>query len=130
MAQWIAALVSAAAVCVGCRDRDDDDERRPPSRVQGGAIVLDEHSRAALDLVIAAAAEADLPEVRIRYGKVTARPGDELVIASPIAGRVVRVERAIGDRVASGDEIARISRRWGRPSARRWGSRARRSRRR
>jgi cobalt-zinc-cadmium efflux system membrane fusion protein len=110
MMQRLAALVSAAVVCAGCGDRDhDDDERRPPSRVQGGAIVLDERSRAALDLVIAAAAEADLPEVRIRYGKVMARPGDELVIASPIAGRVVRVERAIGDRVATGDEIARIN---------------------
>jgi cobalt-zinc-cadmium efflux system membrane fusion protein len=110
MAQRIAVLISAAAVCVACGDRDrDDDEKRPPSRVQGGAIVLDERSRAALDLVIAAAVEADLPEVRIRYGRVVARPGDELVIASPIAGRVVRVERAIGDRIASGDEIARIS---------------------
>src|SRR5689334_17387833 len=108
MAQRIAALVSAAAVCMACGDRDDD-ERRPPSRVQGGAIVLDERSRAALDLVIAPAAEAELAEVRIRYGRVMARPGDELVIASPIAGRVVQVERTIGDRVASGDEIARIS---------------------
>src|SRR5215471_6193361 len=110
MAQRIAALVSAAAVCMGCGDRDrDDDEKRPPSRVQGGAIVLDERSRTALALVVAAAAEADLPEVRIRYGRIVARPGDEVVIASPIAGRVVQVERAIGDRIASGDEIARIS---------------------
>jgi RND family efflux transporter MFP subunit len=104
------ALAVAAAVCAGCGGRDrDEDERRPPSRVQGGAIVLDERSRAALDLAVAAATEADLPEVRIRYGKVVARPGDELRIASPIAGRVTQVERAIGDRVAAGDEIARIS---------------------
>lgn len=110
MTARITALVCVAAVCAGCGSRDrDEDERRPPSRVQGGAIVLDERSRAALDLVVAAAAEADLPEVRIRYGKVVARPGDELLIASPIAGRVTQVERAIGDRVTAGEEIARIS---------------------
>jgi multidrug efflux pump subunit AcrA (membrane-fusion protein) len=104
------ALALAAAVCAGCGGRDrDDDERRPPSRVHGGAIVLDERSRAALDLVVAAATEADLPEVRIRYGKVVARPGDELLIASPITGRVAQIERAIGDRVTTSDEIARIS---------------------
>jgi membrane fusion protein, heavy metal efflux system len=105
-----AALVVAVAACAGCGRRDrDDDERRPPPRAQGGAIVLDERRRAALDLVIAEVAEADLPAVRIRYGKVSARPGDELRIASPIAGRVTQVERAVGDPVAAGDEIARIS---------------------
>jgi RND family efflux transporter MFP subunit len=110
MTARILALALAAAICAGCGGRDrDDDERRPPSRVQGGAIVLDERSRAALDLVVAAATEADLPEVRIRYGKVVARPGDELVIASPITGRVAQVGRAIGDRVTTGDEIARIT---------------------
>jgi len=112
MTAQITTLVAIAAVLAGCgsRDRDrDDDERRAPSRVQSGAIVLDERSRAALDLIVAAAAEADLPEVRIRYGKVVARPGDALLIASPIAGRVTQVERSIGDRVTAGAEIARIS---------------------
>jgi RND family efflux transporter MFP subunit len=105
-----ALAIGSAAVCAGCGGRDrDDDERRPPSRMQGGAIVLDERSRAALDLVVAAATEADLPEVRIRYGKVVARPGDELLIAAPITGRVTQLGRAVGDRVAAGDEIARIS---------------------
>jgi multidrug efflux pump subunit AcrA (membrane-fusion protein) len=109
LAARILALGLAAAVCAGCGGRDrDDDDRRPPSRVQAGAIVLDDRSRAALDLVVAAATEADLPEVRIRYGKIVARPGDELRIASPIAGRVSQIARAIGDRVAAGDEIARI----------------------
>jgi len=110
MTAQITVLVSIAATCAGCGSRGrDDDERRAPSRMQNGAIVLDERSRAALDLVVAAAAEADLPEVRIRYGKVVARPGDELLVASPVAGRVTRVERATGDRVAAGAEIARIS---------------------
>jgi cobalt-zinc-cadmium efflux system membrane fusion protein len=106
----IAALVLVAAVCAGCSGRDrDEDERRPPARTQGRAIVLDERSRAALDLLIAPVADADLPDVRIRYGKVVARPGDELLIASPIAGRVTQVVRAVGDHVAAGDEIAKIS---------------------
>ena len=110
MTTRIPALAVAAAVCAACGGRDrDDDDRRPPSRVQGGAIVLDERSRAALDLVVAAATEADLPEIRIRYGKVVARPGDELLIASPIAGRVAQIAHAIGDHVTTRDEIARIS---------------------
>ena len=103
------ALVSIAAVGAACGDRDRDDEPRVPSRVQGGAIVLNDRSRAALDLVVAPAAEADLPEVRIRDGKVIARPGDELLIASPVAGRVTQVLRAIGDRVTAGEPIASVS---------------------
>ncbi|HEX3766366.1 MAG TPA: efflux RND transporter periplasmic adaptor subunit [Kofleriaceae bacterium] len=71
--------------------------------------MLDERSRAALDLVVAAATEAELPEVRVRYGTVVARPGDELLIASPIAGRVIQIQRAIGDHVTAGAEITRIT---------------------
>ena len=103
-------VLVAALVLVACGREKEEEERRTPSRVKGRAIVLDGRSRAALDLAVAPAAEGELPDVRIRYGRVVARPGDELVVASPLVGRVVTVGAlAIGDRVAAGAEIAKVA---------------------
>ncbi len=96
---------------MACGGHDkDDDAGRAPSRVRGNAIVLDDRSRAAIDLAIAPVVEADLPDVRIRYGKVISRAGDELVISSPMLGRVtVITPHSIGDHITAGAEIARVS---------------------
>ncbi|HEY6177408.1 MAG TPA: hypothetical protein VIX73_23285, partial [Kofleriaceae bacterium] len=65
--------------------------------------------RSALALVVSPAVEADLPDVRIRYGRVIARPGDELVVASPITGRVAWVSaHSVGDQVAARAELVRV----------------------
>ena len=104
------ALVVAIVLAVGCGRDKDEDTKRAPSRVHDRSILLDDKSRAALDLAIAPAVEGDLADVRIRYGKVIARPGDELVVASPMVGRVTQVATlAIGDRVSAGAEIAKLS---------------------
>lgn len=103
---WAAFL--ALAVCCGRGDKDDDE--KPPSRVRGHAIVIDDKSRAAIELAIAPVSEGDVPDIRIRYGRVTARTGDEVVVASPMVGRITEVASlTIGDRVAAGAEIAKIT---------------------
>ena len=107
----LATLAFASFASVACREHDKDDEdKKAPSRVHGHEIVLDDKSRAAINLAIAPATEADLPDIRLRYGKAIARPGDELVVSSPMVGRVTQLAPlAIGDHVAAGTEIARIS---------------------
>jgi|GEM_PF-4390211 len=102
------AMLAFAAACGG-RDKDDED-KKAPSRVHGREIVLDDTSRAAIDLAVAPATEADLPDIRLRYGKAISRPGDELVVSSPMVGRVTQISPiAIGDHVTAGTELARIS---------------------
>jgi len=72
-------------------------------------VVIDDRMRSALALVVSPAVEADLPDVRIRYGRVIARPGDELVVASPITGRVAWVSaHSVGDQVAARAELVRV----------------------
>ena len=104
-------LLATLAFAVACGGHDKDDEdKKAPSRVHGREIVLDDKSRAAIDLAVAPATEADLPDIRLRYGKAIARPGDELVVSSPMVGRVTQLAPiAIGDHVTTGTEIARIS---------------------
>lgn len=104
-----AGILAALTITVTCAGRDKDDDKKVPSRVHGRTIVLDDKSRAAIDLAIAPATEADLPDVRIRYGKVIPRPGDELVVASPMVGRVTQVATlAVGERITASAEIAQI----------------------
>jgi multidrug efflux pump subunit AcrA (membrane-fusion protein) len=95
--------------CAGGRDKDDD-HKRPRPRVKARAVVIDESSRAALSLEVAAAVEDDLPDVRVRYGRVIPRPGDELVITSPVTGRVTWVSaHAVGDQVAANAELVTVT---------------------
>jgi RND family efflux transporter MFP subunit len=104
------ALLASIAFVAACGRGDEDEGAKPPSRVKGHAIVLDDKSRAALDLAVSPAAEDELPDIRIRYGRVIARPGDELLVASPINGRVAEVGNVtIGERVAAGTVLARVS---------------------
>ena len=103
---WVALLVLA----VGCGRGDKEDDEKPPSRVRGHAIVIDDKSRAAIELATAQLAEGDIPDVRLRYGRVIARTGDEVVVASPMVGRITEVSAVtIGDRITAGSEIAKIS---------------------
>jgi cobalt-zinc-cadmium efflux system membrane fusion protein len=109
MTRW-SALLSSILLAAACGRGDEDEGAKPPPRVKGHAIVLDDKSRAALDLAVAPAAEGELPDIRIRYGRVIARPGDEMLVASPINGRVAEVGSVtIGDRVTAGTVLAKVS---------------------
>ena len=100
-------LLAAMLLCA-CAGRDDEDEHaRAPARTRRGAVVLDDLARKALDLEIAPAVESDLPDVRVRYGRAIARPGDERAISSPIAGRITSATTTIiGEPIGDGTVIA------------------------
>lgn len=106
----LSALLLSLALASACGRGHDDEGAKTPSRVKGHAIVVDDKSRGALDLAVAPAAEGELPDIRVRYGRVIARPGDELLVASPINGRVAEVAGVtIGDRVTAGTVLAKVS---------------------
>lgn len=106
----VAMAAVLAVICLhGCgRDRDAD-EKRPPGRMKGRAVVIDDRERAALQLAVAPAVEGELPDVRIRYGRVIPRPGDELVVTSPMVGRITQVGHTVGDRVAASAELVTLA---------------------
>jgi RND family efflux transporter MFP subunit len=103
------AVVVAAIGLHGCGHDKDADDQRPPSRMKGHAVVIDDRSRAALQLTVAPAIEDELPDVRIRYGRVIARPGDELIVTSPMVGRITEVTHSVGDRVAAKAELVKVA---------------------
>lgn len=103
-------LIFLLACAHACGERDSDEQTKTPSRVKGHAIVLDDKSRAAIDLAVAPATEGELADVRIRYGRVISRPGDEVLVASPMTGRVVELAPfTIGDRVTAGTVLMRVA---------------------
>lgn len=60
-----------------------------PNRLANdGSIVLSAKDRAALDLKVVAAPDGELPDAAVRFGKALARPGEEALVVSPIAGRI------------------------------------------
>ena len=106
-----AAVVSFLLVMSGCGSKEEDERpAAPATRVRGRAIVLKPNERAALDLAVEHAAEADLPDVRIRYGRVVTRPGDEIAVAAPFAGQITAVtSTTIGDAIVAKTSLATVT---------------------
>lgn len=107
------ALASALAMTMclqGCgRDPDTEEHQQGTPHVKGRAVVLDDRSRAALQLAVAPASDGELPDARIRYGRVIPRPGDEIAITSPMAGRITEVVHMVGDRVTAHTELVKVA---------------------
>jgi cobalt-zinc-cadmium efflux system membrane fusion protein len=104
-----ASLLLTVLAC-GCGSSEEEKEHVAPARTRGAAIVIKPEERAALDLAVTPATEGELPEVRIRYGRIITRPGDEVAVAAPFAGRITSIAKAaIGDAVETGTELATIS---------------------
>lgn len=59
-----------------------------PERVQDGVVRVSDQDAKALGLEVAAAAEGELPDLALRFGRVRPTPGDEALVVSPVTGRI------------------------------------------
>jgi RND family efflux transporter MFP subunit len=75
-----------------------------PNRVQvDGSIRLTDADRAALGLVVQQAAETELSNAQVRFGRIVSPLANEARVVSPVTGRITRPPRVqLGARVAAG----------------------------
>ncbi|AKU93147.1 efflux RND transporter periplasmic adaptor subunit [Vulgatibacter incomptus] len=108
----VAAILLVAALggasCKGDPDPGRDGEAARSQRLQpDGSVRLSASDRASLGLRVEAAALVDLPDVRLRLGRVLARPVDGISIVSPTLARVSEVSPlSIGDDLQAGAILA------------------------
>lgn len=106
---WLRACI-CILLCVGCDDgatEDVDPAKR--SRIdERGRIVLNAEERSALELDVAAAVHGTLTTSALRFGKVMARPQEDVLLVAPITGRLVAPRLALGAQVAAGDVLAAL----------------------
>ncbi len=81
-----------------------------PNRVQAdGSIRLTDADRKALGLMVQPAAEADLANSTLRFGRVISPPANEAQVVSPVTGRITRPPRVqLGSVVAAGTLLLEI----------------------
>jgi RND family efflux transporter MFP subunit len=81
-----------------------------PQRLRpDGSIQLTPEDKTALGLVVAPAADADLPESVLRFGRVLSPPTSEGQVVSPVTGRVVGAPAVqLGSAVRSGATLIEI----------------------
>jgi RND family efflux transporter MFP subunit len=97
MKRGAGAVVIAIAVSLsGCGESESAREAKAmqaatPQRLQpDGSIKLTDADRAALALLTAPAAETELPESTLRFGRVLSPPANEAQVVSSVTGRVTR----------------------------------------
>jgi RND family efflux transporter MFP subunit len=107
--------IALAILLTGCGERESAREVRAmkdatPQRLRpDGTIQLSDQDRAALGLVVASAAEGDLPESTLRFGRVVSLSANEGQVVSPVSGRVTRPPLAqLGSPVQAGAVLLEI----------------------
>ena len=113
----LALLTLALAVpLAGCGESESAREARAmkdavPQRLRpDGTIQLSDPDRAALGLVVAPAAEGDLPLSTLRFGRVVSLLANESQVVSPVTGRITRPPRVqLGEPVKGGAVLLEIA---------------------
>jgi RND family efflux transporter MFP subunit len=113
LALYVVTLLSLAAVACG-----DSESAREAKAMQGaipqrlrpdGSIQLTPEDKTALGLTVAPAAEGDLPESVLRFGRVLSPPASEGQVVSPVTGRIVRAPAVqLGSTVRAGATLVEI----------------------
>lgn len=113
----LALLTMALAVpLAACGESESAREARAmkdatPQRLRpDGTIQLSDQDRAALGLAVAPAAEGDLPDSTLRFGRVVSLSANESQAVSPVTGRVTRPPRVqLGASVSAGAVLLEIA---------------------
>lgn len=100
---WL--ILATTLLAAGCRGgREEQHEGSGQSRVdEHGRVVLTQEERSALGLETAPAAQGSLTTSALRFGKVVARPQEDVLVTAPVTGRLVAPPLALGATVKAGD---------------------------
>ena len=102
-------LLVAAALAAACAQRGEEEQSAPARLQRDGSIKLSDTDRQALDLAVAVAAEGELPDVAVRFGRVRLVFGEETLVVAPVAGRIVKSPSVqLGSAVKSGTPLLEI----------------------
>lgn len=108
---WVALLVLGLGCAVGESDREAALLAAAiPKRTEGsGKVRLTAEERTAIGLVVAPAAEGDLPEIVNRFGVTRPRPGEDALVVAPTAVRVIRAPVLnVGAKVVAGQLLLEV----------------------
>jgi len=110
-----AAFALALLAASGCSCTESEREEKVakeaiPQRGQpDGTIRVSASDRAALGLIVVAAAEGELPDAVLRFGRVRPIVGEEALVVSPVAGRIPRAPAVtLGAHVDSGAALVEV----------------------
>lgn len=83
----------AVAVLGACSGGEAEREERAvkeavPERVREGVVHVSDEDAEALGLEVTVAADGELPDVALRFGRVRPTPADEALVVSPVTGRI------------------------------------------
>lgn len=90
--------------------REANAKAATPNRIQpDGSIRLTAADRGALGLTVQSAADAELPNATLRFGRVVSPPANEAEVVAPVTGRITRPPRVqLGATVAVGAPLLEI----------------------
>jgi RND family efflux transporter MFP subunit len=109
-------LVALGALLGGCGGESEATreaaamQAATPTRLQAdGSIRLTDADRNALQLTTEAAADAELPNATLRFGRIVSPPANDAQVVSPVTGRIVVPPRVqLGTAVAAGATLLEV----------------------
>lgn len=106
-------MIALLACLIACSESEEDREEAAmaaavPDRLDHGHIVLSAADRTALDLHVAPAREAELPDARTRFGTVSGTADTEAWVVAPVDGRLGTATVAFGSTVAPGAALVTV----------------------
>lgn len=106
-----ATLLLISSLAVGCKGERSEEVDKAPARQridESGRVVLTPAERQALDLDVASAEPGTLTISALRFGRVTARPQEDVLVVAPVTGRLKAPVTALGASLSEGDAVVVI----------------------
>ncbi len=116
MGQIMHRLVFAALLLTACNEGEAEREERAmasvmPKRLQAdGTVHLSEADAKAVDLRVAPAVQGELPDARVRWGRIVVQPGDEALLVAPLSARISSIlPVAVGSDINAGTTLLNLT---------------------